>query len=214
MKRHYQDVADPRLFFLKDFQAKRLRVTYDDLAQQPQYKAACFFFFNRLYTTEDTAERDQAFKKIHGIARRWLGGDVVKSMEKLIELQDITIEMDNAIMLRLLQEEAPIAFDTETYERIYRECDNFNLRELQIELLDFTMRLVHKISHRFGIGMVLSGLHGACVLAGDTRMVDFLMDGYKAFRDQRNIEPLAQAMVHRETQRLLRIYDMPHTETW
>ena len=214
MNRSYQTVEDPRLFALKAFQAQRLEVSYQDLAQQPQYKAACHFFFNRLYSTEDTAERDQSFKKVHVHVKRWLGGDVARSMDKLIELQDITLEMDNAMLLNLEKQGAPIDFDDETYESCYLLCNNYNLRVLQIVLLEYTMRLVHRISHRFGIGAVLNGLHAGCVLIGDTRMVDFLSDGYKAFRDQDSIEPLATAMVFRETQRLNRIYGHAFEETW
>ncbi len=214
MTRTYRDVADPRLFQLKAFQSQRLRTTYADLAELPQYRAACHFFFNRLYSTEDTADRDQAFRKIHHLARIWLGGDVAQSMEKLIELQEITIAMDETLLRLLIAEDQPLAFDNATYERLYCASDNYVLRQRQIELLEQTMRMVHRISHRLGIGMVLSGLHAACMVAGDTRMVEFLQDGYRAFRDQSNIEPLAQAMVLRETERLNRIYGLPYQCVW
>lgn len=214
MNRHYPDVADPRLFELKAFQARRLRVTYADLAELPQYRAACHFFFNRLYSTEDTADRDQAFRKVHHLARAWLGGDVAGSMEKLIELQEITLAMDETMLGLLIAEDLPFVFDDETYERLYRASDNYPLRLRQIELLEQTMRMVHRISHRLGIGLVLSGLHAACLVTGDTRMVEFLQDGYRAFHDQRDIGPLAKAMVLRETERLNRIYGRPYSETW
>ena len=108
-------------------------------------------------------------------------------------------------MLNRLSEKAP-QFDMACYEQAYRECDNYELRVRQIELLDFTIRLVHRISHRFGIGIVLQGLRAGCLLVGDTRMVDFLMEGYKAFVPLKKIEPLAEAIVERETHRLDRIY--------
>lgn len=214
MTHAYRDVADPRLFQLKAFQSQRLRTTYEDLAQLPQYRAACHFFFNRLYSTEDTADRDQAFRKIHHLARTWLGGDVAQSMEKLIELQEITVAMDGTLLRLLVAEDQPLTFDNATYERLYGASDNYDLRLRQIELLELTMRMVHRISHRFGIGMVLSGLHAACLVAGDTRMVEFLQDGYRAFHDQRDIEPLAKAMVLRETERLNRIFGRAFKEVW
>ncbi len=204
MKRHYQEVSDPRYHYLKDFQSQRLRETYADFAAQERYRAACFFFFNRLYSTEDTTERDEAFKKIYHLARRFLGGDVVRSMAKLIELQLITNEMD-LLLLELLSDEA-LEFDMAAYERAYHLSDNYELRLRQIELLDLTIRLVHRVSHRFGIGLVLRSLRGACLVIGDTRMVDFLVDGYRAFEPLKRIEPLAEAIVTRETERLNRIY--------
>ncbi len=200
----YEEVSDSRYHYLKDFQSKRLAGAYTDFTARPEYRAACFFFFNRLYSTEDTGERDEAFRKVYNTIKKYLGGDVVKSMAKLIELQEITIEMDHKI-LELLEDKPP-EFDMDTYERAYRVSNNYALRIRQIELLDLTIHLVHRVSHRFGIGLVLRALHGACLLRGDTRMVDFLMDGYKAFADLDDIDPLATAMVVRETTRLNRIY--------
>lgn len=202
-------VKDPRYFYLKDFQSKRLRSTYEDFAVQPEYESACFFFFYRIYSVEDTEDRDQAFKKIHNTVQNFLGGEVVHSMTRLIELQELTIDLDMKLLEVLAELKAPEAFDMATYERAYKMSDNYVGREKQIELLDFTIRLIHRISHRFGIGMVLKGLRAACTLLGHTAMVDFLMDGYRAFADLRAIDPLAEAMVERERRRLDRIWAIP-----
>ena len=202
----YAPVSDPRYFYLKDFQSKRLRDTYGDLAEQKAYKSACFFFFNRLYSTEDTADRDASFRKIYANVKRFLGGEIVASMAKLIELAELTDRLDMTLLGVLEKEGAPVEFDMETYERAYRLSDNYDDRILQIELLVFTNRLIHKISHRFGIGMGLRALRTACLVTGDTRMVDFLMDGYRAFADLRRIEPLVDAIDQRERERLDRIY--------
>ena len=202
-------VEDPKYFYLKDFQSKRLRTTYDDFASQPEYASACFFFFYRIYSVEDTEDRDRQFRKIHGTVKNFLGGEVVHSMTRLIELQELTIELDMKLLAVLAEMDAPVAFDMATYERAYKISDNYAGREKQIELLDFTIRLIHRISHRFGIGMVLKGLRAACLVLGHTSMVDFLMDGYRAFADLRAIDPLAEAMVERERRRLDRIWAIP-----
>ena len=206
MKKHYPEEADPQYRYLKELQSNRLRETYADFSENPVYRAATHFFFFRLYSTEDTTDRDEAFRKIYKVVKRFLGGDVARSMADLIELQEITIEMDQKL-LRLLAD-GPPGYEMKTYEDAYRRSDNYVLRQRQIELLDLTIRLVHRISHRFGIGFVLKSLHAACVVIGDTRMVDFLMDGYKAFADMKDIEPLARAIEVRETQRLDRIYGL------
>lgn len=210
----YEEVEDPRLHYLKGFQSKRLAVTYKDFTEKKEYTAATFFFFNRLYSTEDTADRDASFRKIHKLVHRYLGGDVVKSMDKLIELQELTIALDNRMLELMIDQDLPVAFDMETYERIYREADNYDPRIRQIELLEFVNRLIHKISHRWGIGLVLEGLRGAAMIAGDTRMVDFLMDGYKAFKHMRKIDPLVDALGNRERRRLDRIYLRDPDSPW
>ncbi len=208
----YDDVSDPGYFYLKDFQSRRLRETYKDFVDKPGHQAATFFFFNRLYSTEDTSERDAAFKKIYATAKRFLGGEVVNSMAGLIELQEITLAMDQTL-LRILADRTP-GFDEIVYEEAYAQSDNYQLRLRQIELLDLTIRLVFKISHRFGIKLVLTSLRSASILIGDTRMVDFLMDGYKAFAHLKDIEPLATAVVTRETARLDRIYGRNDQSPW
>lgn len=201
----YHQVEDPRYRFLKSFQCARLRGTYEDFIAQPQYTKACDFFFYRLYSTEDTHDRDAAFEKIYGTARRYLGGDVIDSMARLIDLQHLTVRLDLEILEALAARNAPVEFDMATYEAAYAQGD-YAGRAQQIELLDYTMRLVHSISHRIGIGLVLTGLRAASRVVGDTRMVDFLYEGYQAFVDIPDIEPLAGAMARRERERLDRIF--------
>lgn len=214
---HYRDVREPRLFFLKDFQCKRLQTTYADFACQKKYSLACSFFFTRLYSTEDTSDRDQAFRKIRELIHRYLGGEVAHSMDLLVELQELTISLDETLIELLLAENADVEFDNPTYERLYRECDNYCQRLRQIELLVLANRIIHKISHRLGIGLVLQALRGACMVVGNTRMVDFLLDGYRAFKSLRKVEPLVEAIDTRETLRLERIYasaDFVEGEAW
>jgi hypothetical protein len=203
---YYHQVEDPAYRYLKQFQCDRLWNTYEDFIARPRYESACRFFFDRLYSTEDTHERDEAFLKIYDTARRYLGGEVVDSMSKLIDLQKLTLVLDSKILEVMRSKDMPFDFDMVQYELAYRLSDNYDDRVEQVELLDFTMRLVHSISHRLGIGLVLKGLKAASFLTGDTRMVDFLQDGYYAFKDIPDIGELATNMWDREMHRLDRIY--------
>lgn len=212
----YQAIEDPRYRFLKDFQCKRLFKTYADFIEQDRYQSACRFFFDRIYSSEDTHDRDEAFRSIYDVAKRFLGGDILESMHTLIELQTLTIELDQKVLEELEKLGAPVEFSMAEYEEAYRTSDNYDARLQQIEWLDFTMRLVHRISHRLGIGLVLKGLRAASLVVGDTRMVDFLYEGYQAFVDIPDIEPFAREMKDREIARLDRIYagePAPESET-
>ncbi len=203
---YYHPVADPRLAYLKQFQCDRLSATYADFIAEPANRAACHFFFNRLYSTDDTHDRDEAFRKIYATARRFLGGEVIDSMARLIELQETTIACDRKLLEVLVSRGGPPEFDMAGYEAAYRECGNYAQRVHQIDLLEYTMRLVHGISHRLGIGLVLKGLRAASMIVGDTRMVDFLSEGYQAFVGMADVGPLARAMRDRELHRLDRIF--------
>lgn len=202
----YALVQDPALYHLKAFQSNRLRDTYADFAAKPDYTSACDFFFNKVYSTEDVSDRDAAFKKIHHLVNKFMGGEVASSMSKLIELQELTVALDHKLLKVLQELEAPLEFDMATYERAYALSENYPDREVQIDLLVFVNRLIHRISHKFGIGMILKGLRAGCLVTGDTRMVDFLMAGYRSYADLKRIDPLVEAIDTREHSRLDRIF--------
>lgn len=203
----YAEVADPRYRYLKKFQSDRLFATFADFAARPEYQAACAFFFTRLYSTDDTSERDQAFLRIYSIAQKLVPARVLDTMTRLIELQNLTVALDQELMKVLVEKlGAPVEFTMAAYEEAYRLANDYPRRVRQIELLEFTMRHIHSISHTRGIWLVLKALQTATAVIGDTRMADFLMAGYQAFADLESIEPLVEAMLSRELGRLDRIY--------
>lgn len=207
---YYEEVEDPRLRHLKQLQSDRLAGDYADLAAIPENHGACHFFFNRLYSTDDTTARDEAFETIFEAARPvligGLGRKVRASMEKLIELQHLTTDLDAGVLDALAAAGAPVECSLEEYEAAYQAADAYEDRVRQIELLDFTMALVHDISHRIGVGLMLKGLRAASFVVGDTRMIDFLQEGYDAFVSMPSVEALRGAMWDRELHRLDRIY--------
>jgi len=204
----YAQIQDPALYYLRAFQSYRLRDTYADFVAKPDYKSACGFFFNKVYSTEDVSDRDAAFKKIHHLVNKFMGGEVAASMSKLIELQELTIALDQKLLNVLQEIEAPLEFGMTTYELAYALSENYSDREVQIDLLVFVNRLIHRISHKFGIGMILKGLRAGCLVTGDTRMVDFLMAGYRSYSDLKRIDPLVEAIDTRERRRLERIFSV------
>ncbi|MDJ0836379.1 MAG: hypothetical protein QNK37_07650 [Acidobacteriota bacterium] len=195
-----------RMHYLKQFQFERLQHTYADFIAQEQYRATCNFFFGKVYTAEDTSARDQAFVKFYDHLSRILGGDIIRCLRKIIELQELTVVLDEALEQQLIAEGAPVAFDMITYENAYAACDNYEPRLQQIQVLDEALLLAHKVLRRFGIGAGLKALHSFQTLRGEAEVTGFLVEAYNAIAHLRKIKPLAEVINQREIQRLDRIF--------
>jgi len=197
-----------RMVYLKALQQKRLQETYADFIAQEEYAETCAFFFGKVYTTEDSSVRDQAVERFYGKLKRVLGGKIIQCLGQIISLQKLTVALDERLADVLIEMDAPIECDIETYEQAYRESDNYDDRVRQIEILHANLRLAHQIFHRFGVGTGLKALHEFERVRGrHGRVTGFLLDAYHAIHPLRDIGPLAEAINERERLRLDRIYE-------
>ena len=87
-------LKDPAFLQLKSIQSERLSRTYADFMDQPIYEPTCRFFFGEVYTANDTSARDAAFAAFTAKLKRALGGDIVETLEMLVQLQALTVELD------------------------------------------------------------------------------------------------------------------------
>lgn len=204
----YHEVSDPRYRYLKAFQCERLARTYADFAQRKEYQAVSRFFFTRIYSTEDSTDRDRAFKRVHKTLKHVLPRDWLHGLAELIDLQRLTVELDQRLLERLESMAAPVEFGMDVYEEAYVLSNNFADRMRQIELLTLSLTRIHDVAHTFGVGFILRTAKRACVVLGETRLVDFLLDGYGAFSGLKDIQPFVAAVADRETRRLERIYSV------
>lgn len=201
-----KEVADPKLRYLRQFQSDRLRGTYAELALEPGYEEACEFFFGRLYSTEDTTDRDEKFRSIYTNAKKILSEEMVTTVDQILELNDLSHQLDQRVLGVLTEHGHPHEFDMETYEHVYFLSDNFDERIRQIELIEFGLQLVHRYSQRRGVGLILRGLRKTPVFGGEGGVADFLLDGYKAFVDVKDMNYFTETIVQTEIERLNRIY--------
>lgn len=205
-----QHVTDPRLNFLRRFQSQRLRDSYADLSARPEFAAAMEFFFTRLYSTEDTTARDEKFKGLYERIRKALSHDLAETIDKIVELHELSFMLDDRLVAVLAAEDAPIEFDLETYDRTERLSDSYDERKRQIELLEFAFRLVHRYARKRGMGLLLRGAAKLPALKDEGRVVEGLLEGHKAFREVTDIDAFIIEIVGRETERLDRIYGRAH----
>ncbi|CAM2065579.1 hypothetical protein SCOR_09365 [Sulfidibacter corallicola] len=198
---------DPRFAELKALQSARLWDTYRDFAEKPGYRATCDFFFGEVYHTEDTRRRDRAFESFYANISRVLGGDIVRCMRQVIDLQKLTVELDLLCVRALIDLDIAPGFDMQAYERAYRHMGERDRRERQIRMLVENLFLTHKIFRRFGIGVGLHALHKFHRLRGDDQVTGFLWRGYQALHRLSSVRPLAEAVERREMERLQRIFE-------
>jgi hypothetical protein len=192
---------------LKDFQKQRLRDTYADLIARPEYTAACDFFFGTVYTAEDTRGRDHQFEKFTNSLKGVIAGSLIhRCLNALVALQHLTTELDDILLAELHRMNIADPLNMDDYEEAYRLCGNYAEREEQIEVLVSSLISAHQIYRKFGVGIGLKALHKFHQIQGDTTVTAFLLEGYRAFKSLREIEPLASIVEERETRRLNRIF--------
>lgn len=186
---------------LQQFQAGRIRATYADIAQIPQYVLLGEFFFTRIYGPQDFGFRNHSIKtlhqKLHGVFR----GEIIDTMAKVIELSDLSDELDDLMVNTLLRGKPGAEWDEAVYGAVYRLCDNYPRRVYQIELTVDAIRRVHRMSRIRMIAWILRAVRSVAQLAGMERIMDFLSDGYEAFHRVEDIDFFADTVAERETAR-------------
>jgi len=120
-----------RLRDLRVWQARRLAQTYDDLRGDPRYAPAIGFFLNDLYGFQDSGPRDRQLARASPLLRLGLPGAARSALERAIELDVLSAELDHAMVA--LISSCPIG--GAGYADAYRLVGRRDARERQIELV-------------------------------------------------------------------------------
>jgi len=185
-----------RLPELRRWQAKRLARTYADLDTNPRFSKAVRFFMSDLYGAQDFTERDRQLLRAARYLRRALPRAALEVLERAIELQVLTAQLDQAMVGAL-----PIGPITSAgYGQAYRVVGNRAGRAQQIALIVAIGAALVQLIGRGRIGLLLRACHLWAHAAGFGVLQDFLERGYAAFRDIRGADPLLEAIMARETQ--------------
>jgi hypothetical protein len=129
------------LDILKRWQSDRLRKTYADFLEDPQYRPACEFFLTELYAPQDFSQRDQDAERLYAVLRRYLPESALTLLLGAITLNHLTDKLDLELLDALLDDQVELqTLTVEQYAKAYRKCDNFDERRSQIELLVALLR--------------------------------------------------------------------------
>jgi len=165
---------------LGEWQARRLRNTYADLAVQPRYMGAIAFFQHDLYGGADFSRRDADLARVVPAMVRLLPPAVLETVAHAVELNALSHELDHALLARLPRIDGP--FTVAEYCSAYRAADDCPRRLRQIALIGEVGAALDRYVRTPMLGTALSMMRQPAKLAGLAALQDFLERGFAAFR--------------------------------
>lgn len=190
---------------LQAFQSQRLRRDLADLAAEPQYLRLGQFFFDEMYGARDFSARDDQAQRAHWFVHR-VPGVTAHDVESVLALLELTNKLDDAVAHGLIALGAPLDFDEATYERAYRQADNYAERVQQIDLVILSLSNVYRLGRKRLLGMALQSTYLLAHTVGMGEIHRFLHLGYQAIQPVRDIARFLGTIEARERARLDRIY--------
>jgi hypothetical protein len=192
---------------LQNFQSKRLRRDHADLADELQYHDIGEFFFEEMYGPRDFSARDEQARRLQQFVHL-APGLAVGDVQKVLELLELTNQLDDAVVQCLIESGAPIDFDEAMYERAYRMADNYGERVRQLDLIRDSLYNVYRMARKPLLGAVLNRTQGLAQTVGMADIHRFLRTGYNAIQTVRDIHRFVETICVRERDRLDRIYEV------
>lgn len=181
-----------------DWQSRRLRMTYADLAADPRYSAAIQFFQNDLYGGADFSRRDADLARVVPMMVKVLPEGMIATTALAVELNALSQELDSVLVTRLPRADA--YFSVPEYCKAYRRTGNFPLRRRQIKLIVEVGTALDHFVHKPLIRTALAMMRQPARLAGMSALQDFLERGFAAFRDMGDAKAFLSVIEERETQ--------------
>ncbi len=199
---------DPQLKLLRQWQSERLARTYNDLLASSHYGTACRFFLSDLYGPYDFSQRDRDIRQVQHSMHRFLPALILHSLNMVIELQDLTLILDQTLHQVLIDELGMTdAVTTELYAEGYRRCDNYEERTRQIALIVEVGQELDQLVHMPITSATLRMTGRPARLAGWSKLHNFLERGFAAFKTMDSAETFLHIIEQRERQILTNIFN-------
>lgn len=179
------------------WQARRLRMTYADLAADPRYSLAIDFFLDDLYGIADFSQRDADLARVVPVMVRVLPFGVVHTAALGIELNALSQELDRALLSRLPRADGHLS--VADYCRAYRRAGNIPLRRRQIALMVEVGGALDRYVSKALIRGALAMMRQPARLAGLSALQDFLERGFAAFHRMKGAATFLETVATRET---------------
>ncbi len=180
------------------WQARRLRMTYADLAANERYTAAIEFFQNDLYGAADFSRRDADLARVVPMMVKVLPAKVILTLASAMELNALSQELDRVLLARLPRPDG--YFTVSEYCKAYRRAGNFPLRRRQIRLIGEVGAALDRYVGKSLVRTALVMMRQPAKMAGMSALQDFLERGFAAFRGMGGAQEFLQTIEARETQ--------------
>ena len=192
---------------LQVYQLDRIKKRYLDFSTSAQYKDLISFFFEQIYGPQDFGFRNNSIKTLFKKSHPVLTQEIIVAIESVIELNDLSDELDNLTAEQLQKLNITNEISPVDYANAYKNCNNYDLRQQQIDLMLDTTKRVFKLSQVWFIGASLLALHSFADLLGLGKIMNFLYKGYQAFHKVKDITPFLDAVYQRETDLNIAIFE-------
>ena len=183
---------------LQSFQQNRLRSTYMDMMENPVYSKMATFFFEKLYAPEDFSFRDASIKKLHKVLKGAVYKGMVSAISMVIELHELSDDLDDLMVEKMIENGVGPAMTMDQYQDVYRQLDNYDQRVYQIKLSVKVTLAFHRLSKKWIVGVSLKTVRTAAHLLGMGEIIDFIYEGYDAFRTVDDMQFVGKTIEKRE----------------
>jgi len=181
---------------LADWQSRRLRMTYADLAADPRYSGAVEFFQQDLYSSADYARRDADLARVVPMLVKMLPDGVIATVALAMELNALSQELDRVVVERLPR--AGAQFTVAEYCKAYRRAGNFPLRRRQIKLIGEIGAALDRYVRKPFVRTALAMMRQPARLAGLGVLQEFLERGFAAFHAMGGADEFLRTIDERE----------------
>jgi hypothetical protein len=190
---------NPRLSLLRQWQSERLACTYADLLNDKQYRSACQFFLSDIYSPRDFSQRDQDAEHLYSLLSRFLPQAMLWLLADAIRLNQLTDRLDRTLLVELEKNLVMTKAITEhSYAQAFRQCDNYDQRREQIELMVKILREAAQGARNPIFAASLRLVRRPAQRAGWIEVYNFLERGYQACRPMRDVKRFVKTIQQRE----------------
>lgn len=193
------------------WQSERLRDTHADLYQKETFRAGLDFLFDELYGAQDFSARDRDLERIFPKLVKWLPDKILATVSTLVELNLITQRLDKQLAAMLLENVhgqcKNNVITTQNYIEAYARCKNREAREKQLQLTQEAGALLQKHAGSVIIRYSLKLAQAPAEKAGLEALHAFLVRGFDAFHNMRDVDILIPALIDRESAIMVNMFN-------
>ncbi|KXI29429.1 FFLEELY motif protein [Paraglaciecola hydrolytica] len=184
---------------VQSWQCQRLLLSHQAIYQQKNYQVALDFFVHELYGPKNFSQRDQDIIRVVPKMALLLPVSALQSLASALELNALTYELDFALAKQLKDQALDdIIINRETYLAAYRACNNANMRQQQIHLIEVMGKDLAQAVNIRGVSSLLMLSRKPAKIAGVYTLHQFIDSGYKAFKPISNVDDFILPIVHFE----------------
>lgn len=166
---------------------RRFHLTYHEYFAQESTRALADYFFERIYTLEGKAERDEMAVKTYNRFKGMLSEKSRDRIENLLLLNEITDELDKQMADVIRKEKKYIVkhdgiehVDLKKLPQLYRKANKIEDRVRQLKLIAQNLESFFELSKHPLAGVVMRPVSLAARTVGAIKLYRVFEEGYNA----------------------------------